>query len=249
MTFKFPSPIIGILMTAALLVLLGLSRLLVPVTPEANLEIREIEITSLPEPPPPPPEEPPPDAPPPPPSLTQISHLPDPSRIPVPKVDTPLNLDTPIDPFFTDVEPSPLPQPIVRKAPKKRVVKPPTKKRPKATPKKTKPRPKKVKKTKPKPKKSHYGIGELDRKPRVLRHGSAVFPKSLSRKGITRGTVVLEVELSTKGRVKIRKVVSATHRELVSSARRVASSARFTRPTINGQPVKAIMRWPVTIKK
>ena len=96
---------------------------------------------------------------------------------------------------------------------------------------------------------SQYGISELDGTPRLLRHGSAAFPSSLARQGVSRGTVVFEVELSTSGSVIVRSVVSSTHPELVAPARRVASGARFTPPKRNGKAVKAIMRWPIIIEK
>lgn len=222
-------------MAGALLALLGLTRLLVPKHELVDLEIREIEITALPEPPPPPPEEPPPEAPPPPPSLTQISQVPDPTRVPMPKADVPLDLKMPVDSFFTDVEPAPLPQPIVRKAPSRPTPTPTAPSRPKPPPAPVA--------------KSHYSIGELDGKPRLIRHGSAAFPASLSRRGVKSGTVVFEVELSESGRVSVRRVVSASYPELVSPARRIASSASFTPPTRRGQRVRAIMRWPITLKK
>lgn len=225
---------IGIVMAAALLALLGLTRLLVAKAPEFDLEIRELELAALPEPPPPPPEDPPPDQPPPPPALAELSEIPDPARVPVPKVDVPMDLDTPVDPFFTDVTPSPLPKPVVRQAP---AVRP--------TPRVTKPRPGPA----PQAAKSHYSLGELDSKPRLIRHGSSAFPSSLARRGVTQGTVTFEVELSTRGRVSVRRVISSTHAELISPATRIARSASFTAPTRRGQPVKAIMRWPITIRK
>ena len=97
--------------------------------------------------------------------------------------------------------------------------------------------------------KSQYGISELDGTPRLLRHGTATFPVSLSRKGISRGTVIFEVELSALGSVRIQRVVSTTHPDLVEPARRVASSARFTPPKRDGQVVNAVMRWPIIIEK
>ena len=233
---KLPSTVVGIVIAGMLLAVLGLSRLLVPELKEVDMEIREVEISALPEPAPTPPEEPPPDAPPPPPSLTEVSHVPDPSRVPVPKAEIPMDLSMPVDPFFTDVEPAPLPQPVVRKAPPRPVSKPTAK------PSAVRPPPAPVAK-------SHYNVSELDGQPRLLRHGSAAFPSSLARKGVTSGTVTFEVELSTSGSVSIRRVISSTHPELVSPARRVASSARFTPPTRGGQRVKAVMRWPITIRK
>lgn len=232
---KFGSSIIGIVMAAALLALLGLTRLLVPAQQVVDIDVREIDITTLPEPPPPPPEEPPPDIPPPPPSLTQVAQLPDPTRVAIPKADVPLDLKMPVDSFFTDIEPAPLPQPVVRKAPPATRITPTVRSQPKPPPAPVA--------------KSHYSIGELDGKPRLIRHGSAQFPSSLSRRGINQGTVVFEVELSERGRVSVRRVLSSTHADLVAPARRVASSASFTPPTRQGQQVKAVMKWPITLRK
>lgn len=236
---RLPGAIVGIVVAAMLLAVLGLTRLLTPGVKVVDLELREIEVTQMPEPPPPPPEdEPPPDAPPPPPSLTDISDVPDPTRVPVPKADVPMDLSVPVDPFFTDIAPAPLPQPVVaRKAPT-------VESRPKSNP-----RPSPVKRPPAPVQKSHYGVNELDGKPRLIRHGSATFPASLARKGVTSGTVMFEVELSERGAVSIRSVISATHPELVGPARRVASGSRYTPPTRQGRAVRVIMRLPVTIKK
>ncbi len=220
-----------------MLALLGFARTFVVSADVPDLAIREIETVNFyPPPPPPPPEEPPPDAPPPPPSLTNISTLPDPSRVPIPKADVPMDITLPVENFHADLAPAPLPNA---------------------------PRPirmdhsqqffKKEQNYKPAPPppvaKSHYGTSELDGTPRLLRHGSATFPANLARQGVSRGTVVFEVELSTSGSVTVRSVVSSTHPELVAPARRVASGARFTPPKRNGEAVKAIMRWPIIIEK
>lgn len=236
---RLPSTVVGIVVAAMLLAVLGLTRLLVPSGKLPEIELREIEITQMPEPPPPPPEEePPPDAPPPPPSLTEVSDVPDPTRVPVPKADVPMDLTMPVDPFFTDIAPAPLPQPVVRKAAPKVTSRPQTTSRP--SPVKRPPAP---------VQKSHYGVNELDGKPRLIRHGSASFPSSLARRGVTSGTVMFEVELSERGAVSIRRVISSTHPEIVAAARRVASGSRYTAPTRQGRAVKVIMRLPVTIKK
>lgn len=97
--------------------------------------------------------------------------------------------------------------------------------------------------------KSHFNTNELDGTPRLLRHGSATFPASLARQGVSRGTIIFEVELSTTGIVSVRRVVSSTHPDLLAPARRVAANARFTPPKRNGEAVKAIMRWPIIIEK
>ncbi len=220
-----------------MLAVLGFARIFVVTADVPDLAIREIQtVTFEPPPPPPPPEEPPTDAPPPPPSLTNLSTLPDPSRVPIPQADVPMDITLPVENFHADLAPAPLnlsPEPIRVNHSKQFF--------------------KKEQNYKPAPPppvaKSHYSTSELDGTPRLLRHGSATFPSSLARQGVSRGTVVFEVELSTSGSVTVRSVVSTTHPELVAPARRVAASARFTPPKRDGQAVKAIMRWPIIIEK
>lgn len=238
---RFAGVIVGMVVAAILLGLLALTRLLVPEPPMTQLEIREVELASLPDPPPPPPEDPPPEDPPPPPALVEISAVPDASRIAMPKANAPRDLTLPVDPFALDLAPAPLPKPAPRKVVRQTR---PAVTAPTPAPRKAKPKP-----APPAPAKSHYQVGELDGKPRLLRHGSAVFPSSLARRGVTSGTVVFEVELSTGGSVRVRRVVSATDNDLVAAARRVAKSAKFTAPKRQGRPVKAILNWPITIRK
>jgi hypothetical protein len=231
------STIIGIAASAILLAVLGVARLFTVTTKTPDITIREIETVTVTQPPPPLPEESPPDAPPPPPALTEVSFLPDPTRVPIPQAKIPMDITTPVENFFTDLAPAPLPTP------------------PKPSPAKQQGSSQQLFKKEenyrpnPPPAKSHYGASELDSAPRLLRHGSANFPSSLARKGVTRGTVTFEVELSTSGAVSIRSVISTTHTELVAPARRVASGARFTPPKRSGQAVKVIMRWPIVIEK
>lgn len=217
--------------------MLGFARIFVVSANVPDLAIRQIEtVTFEPPPPPPPPEDPPPDAPPPPPTLTNLSPLPDPLRVSIPQADVPMDISIPEENFHTDLTPEPLP------------VAPERFRALTATPTPSQPAP--VKRPPPPPiAKSHYDANELDGSPRLLRHGSATFPASLARQGQSRGTVVLEVELSTAGSVSIRRVISSTHPDLVVPARSVAAGARFTPPKRNGHLVNAIMRWPIIIEK
>ncbi len=153
----------------------------------------------------------------------------DPLRVPVPKAEVPMDVTMPVDAFFTELAPAPLP--VVE--------------RPRPSP-----RPRAPRLVAPRPAaKSHYSMGELDGRPRLLRHPSVAFPRALAARGVRKGTVVLEVELSQSGSVSVRRVVSSSHPELVSPARRVAAGSRFTSPKRNGQAVKAVMRWPITIQQ
>jgi protein TonB len=227
---NFRSTIIGIAASAILLAVLGIARLFTIQPQIVDLTVREVDTAIFQPPPPPPPfEEPSPDAPPPPPALTEVSSIPDPTRIPVPLARVPMDITAPVENFFADTPPETLPltPPLV-----KPIAKPTTPEVQVAPAVKT-----------------HYKQNELDGTPRLLRHGSVTFPSSLSKQGIKSGTVTLEVELTTTGSVFIRRVISSTHAELIAPARKVAESARFTPPTKNGQAVKAIMNWPITIEK
>lgn len=232
------STIIGLAASALLLAVLGFARIFVVSADVPDLAVREIEtVTFEPSPPPPPLVEPPPDAPPPPPTLTNLSPIPDPSRVPIPQADVPMDITLPVESFHADLAPAPLP---AAPAPPKPV----------QHSKQFFKKEQNYQRTPPPPvAKSHYDANELDGTPRLLRHGSATFPASLARQGQSRGTVVLAVELSPAGSVSVRRVVSSTHPDLVAPARRVAAGARFTPPKRNGQPVKAIMRWPIIIEK
>ena len=59
---------------------------------------------------------------------------------------------------------------------------------------------------------------------------------------------MLEVTISTNGRVKVRNVLSSTHPELTKMATSFASRARFSIPKKDGKPVEAIYRWPMTLQ-
>lgn len=196
-----------------MLAVLGFARIFVVSADVPDLTIREVQTVLFDPPPPPPPmEEQPPDAPPPPPTLTNLSTLPDPSRVPVPQADVPMDITLPVENFYTDLAPAPLPTASKPVEHSKQFFK----------------KEQNYRRTPPPPPiaKSHYSTSELDGTPRLLRHGSTTFPSSLARQGVSRGTVVLEVELSTSGSVSVRRVVSSTHPELVAPARRVAASAR-----------------------
>lgn len=239
---KLTPSLIGLVSACILLAVLGLARLLVVTVQVPDLQIREVELTTLEAPPPPPPpEDPPPDAPPPPPALTDLSQVPDPTRIPVPKADAPMDITLPVETFFSELPPAPLPE-VPVEAPRPRPT-PPQPATPTPAPRPSPPPPP------PPVAKSHYNVNELDGTPRILRHGSAPFPAALARQGVTRGTVVLEVELSAAGAVSVRRVISSSHPDLVAPARRVAAGARFTPPTRRGQAVRAIMQWPITIQR
>ena len=229
---------LGTAITAILLAMLVATRMMVLTTPATEYEVRKIDTVSLPEPLPPAPDEAVEDdiPPPPPPALAELTTILDVNQPAIAvsplKIDPKLAVET----FFSDLPPSPLPQPVVKRpAPKPAV--PTTPKGP----------------GRPKIKyapvrKSQYSIGELDQKPRLLRNPSVNFPRSI--RNAKSGRVVVRVAILPSGRSRFLSVVSTTHPALVSPARRIANGSRFTPPTRHGKPVKlAVMTWPITIKK
>ena len=161
-----------------MLAVLGFARIFVVSADVPDLTIREVQTVLFDPPPPPPPmEEQPPDAPPPPPTLTNLSTLPDPSRVPVPQADVPMDITLPVENFYTDLAPAPLPTASKPVEHSKQFFK----------------KEQNYRRTPPPPPiaKSHYSTSELDGTPRLLRHGSVTFPSSLARPGVSRGTVVL----------------------------------------------------------
>ncbi len=210
--------------------MLGVARLFTmhPVT--SDLTIREVQTLIFEPPPPPPMDEPQPNTPPPPPALTEVSTLLDPNRVPIPQAQIPMDITAPVENFFADLAPAPLPVTPVIASTRQKI----------STPNETTP---------PPTERTQYSATELDSMPRLLSHGLTSFPSSLAKKGVRRGAVTFEVELSPTGSVKVRRVISSTQPELVEPARNVALSARFTPPMHNGKAVKAIMQWPIVIEK
>jgi len=233
---KLKSIILGIAVTTVLLGVLVATRMMVLSTTVAEFEIREIETISLPEPPPPPPEEPVHEdiPPPPPPALADLAVIPDISQLALPVVIMQVNPHLAVDTFFTDQPPAPLP--VVTRPVPRPVAKPTVKTSVRPT----------IKKELPKPK-SEYSMGELDKKPRLLRNPSVTFPRSI--RNATSGRVVVRVAILPSGESQYLSVSSSTHPELIPLARRIANGSRFTPPTRQGKAVKAVMTWPITIKK
>ena len=234
------SIILGIATTAVLITVLVATRMMLLTRVEAEFEIREIETVELPEPPPPPPEEQVEEdtPPPPPPAIADLSPTLDVSQPVLPVMTIKVDPRIAVDTFFTDQPPAPLPKPIVKRpvAKAKLTAKPKTPYKPRA----------RVKVAPPKPK-SEYSVGELDRKPRLLRNPSVRFPSSI--RNASSGRVVVKVAILPSGKSQFLSVISSSHPALIPAAKRIAGGSRFTPPTRRGVAVKAVMTWPIIIKK
>lgn len=218
-----------------LLLALVATRLMVLTPEHAEYEIREVDTVELPEPPPPPEEIPEEDIPPPPPpAVVDLRTTPDINQPALPVANLKIDPKLAVDTFFSDQPPAPLP--VVQKPRPKPTAKP-------SKPKRTSPV---VRKSPPKPK-SQYSLGELDKKPRLIRNPRVTFPRSI--RNASQGRVVVRIAILPSGRSQYLSTVSSTHSALTPLARRIANGSRFTPPTRQGRPVKAVMTWPIIIKK
>jgi hypothetical protein len=235
-TMSLKSIFFGIAVTAVLLAMLVGTRMMVLTVPFEEFELREVDTVQLPEPPPPAPEDVVEvDVLPPPPALADLSVIPDVNQPPVPVSSLPMDVKFDVDTFFSDQPPAPLPQPAVKRATVKSTgggvpegsFRPQIKRKAVV--------------------KSQYSIGELDQNPRLLHHPSVSFPRTIRH--ARSGRVVVRVAILPSGKSRFLSLVSSTHPDLISPARRIANGSRFTPPTRQGKPVKAVMTWPITIKK
>jgi len=94
-----------------------------------------------------------------------------------------------------------------------------------------------------------FGLAELDQLPQVLSSPRTVFPNALVRRGISQATVELDVMIDEDGRVSLRGVRSNPYPELQPLIEKVVQKTRFTSPTKQGQPVRAVFTWPVEFAK
>lgn len=91
-------------------------------------------------------------------------------------------------------------------------------------------------------------LNQLDGMPNLLTPLRMTFPKSLSRKGIKRVLVKLDVVIDEKGQVTLVNIVENPYPELVSEIHRLVRYSRFTAPKKDNQAVRARFIWPVEIE-
>ncbi len=94
--------------------------------------------------------------------------------------------------------------------------------------------------------KSSYPPSRLDSKPRMLRQGRFTWPRGVRG---TKGSVALLLEIGVSGKVRVVRVISTTDAKLVNAARRVASNSRFTAPKYKGVAVKTQFKKTYHLKK
>ncbi|MEM1297162.1 MAG: energy transducer TonB [Verrucomicrobiota bacterium] len=197
--------------------------------PEETIRVVELAPEmALPAPPPPPPDlidEPPPP----------------PQRMQLPQLDLQMDMDAPALKATLDVPDLTMETAMFELEVDPPPVAPPVPQTQEARPAVGAPRPAPVART-------TFDVGELDSKPRLRNAPSTAYPRELLQQGIREGRVIIEVEIDTNGNTSVRRVISSNHPRFSEIARGVAGRARFTTPTKNGRPVKAIFRWPILMR-
>lgn len=93
-----------------------------------------------------------------------------------------------------------------------------------------------------------FGMAELDSQPKLVNRPSVSFPAAQRRRGVTEAKVVLEVLISSNGKVSVKRVLESPHEDFSAMARAFATRALFTPPKKDGRPVNALFRWPLLLK-
>lgn len=95
---------------------------------------------------------------------------------------------------------------------------------------------------------SLFTFEDLPEAPRLVHAPSYSFPRSLERRGVEEGRVVVEIDILPDGSARLRRIISSTHRELEPVARRIIEGARFTRPTIDGEVRRVRGHFPLVLR-
>ena len=93
-----------------------------------------------------------------------------------------------------------------------------------------------------------FDLNQLDNLPTLLTPLRVSFPKSLSRKGISRILVKLDVVINEQGQLNLVGIIDNPYPELTHEIHRLVRHSRFTPPKKNNQNVRARFIWPVDIK-
>lgn len=93
-----------------------------------------------------------------------------------------------------------------------------------------------------------FDLNDLDGLPVLLSPLRVMFPKSLTRKGIHKVLVKLDVMINEQGQATLINITSNPHPELISEIQQLVRNSRFTAPTKDNQSVRARFIWPVEIE-
>ena len=93
-----------------------------------------------------------------------------------------------------------------------------------------------------------FDLDALDNLPTLLTPLRVTFPKSLSRQGIDKVLVKLDVMIDEGGQVTLIDIASNPYPELVPEIQKLVRNSRFSPPQKDHEPARARFIWPIEIK-
>jgi len=95
---------------------------------------------------------------------------------------------------------------------------------------------------------SAFSLDQLDALPVLQTPLNAVFPRSLSRQGIKKALVKLDILINEQGKLTLLNILENPYPELRPEIERIVHSSRFSVPTKGTAAVSARFIWPVEFK-
>lgn len=92
-----------------------------------------------------------------------------------------------------------------------------------------------------------FELDALDGLPTLLTPLRVTFPKSLSRRGVNKALIKLDVMIDENGQVTLIEVTSNPYPELVSEIQKLVRNSRFSPPQKDNEPARARFIWPIEI--
>lgn len=93
-----------------------------------------------------------------------------------------------------------------------------------------------------------FELDALDSLPTLLTPLRVTLPKSLSRQGIDKALIKLDVMIDEAGQVTLIDIASNPYPELVSEIEKLVRTSRFSPPQKDHEPARARFIWPIEIK-
>ncbi|MDN4503762.1 hypothetical protein QX776_15230 [Alteromonadaceae bacterium BrNp21-10] len=93
-----------------------------------------------------------------------------------------------------------------------------------------------------------FELNDLDSFPSLLTPLRVKLPASLSRRGIDKVLIKLDVVIDVDGKISLLDIIENPYPELVLAINKMVRDSRFSAPQKDGAPVRARFIWPIEIK-
>ncbi len=95
---------------------------------------------------------------------------------------------------------------------------------------------------------STFGLNELDQLPTLLTPVSITLPRSLTRQGVKRLSLQLDITIDEKGKLTLNRIIKNDYPQMEPEIRRLIRTSRFSAPTKDQKKVRARFVWPLEIE-